>query len=137
MTTYITAVVDRALALIVNIGDSGAQHYSATGQHRASTEPHGIGRVLLQGLGMLRKETVQHSTYRWRVGPGDYLVFGSDGLFDSKVPPAEIGQLLVTVGDAANATRRLRDLVSERMKTRKGKPDNLTVLVVRVGDIPG
>lgn len=134
VTTFVGAMVDHALALVVNVGDSGAQHYSGDGQHRASTQAQGIGRVLLEGLGMVRKPNFQHVTYRWRVSPGDYLVLGSDGLFDSKLPTQEIGQILAAAGNAADATRKLRDVVSARMKSRQGKPDNLTVVVVRVGD---
>ncbi|MBK6688286.1 MAG: SpoIIE family protein phosphatase [Deltaproteobacteria bacterium] len=134
VTTFVGAMIESHSVVIVNIGDSGAQHYSRDGQHLASTEAQGVGRLLLEGLGMLRKESFNHVTYRWEVSAGDYLVFGSDGLFDSKLKPEEIGALLSKAGNAADATRRLRDEVSERMKSKKGKPDNLTVLVVRVGD---
>jgi len=136
VTTYVGAMIDRELALIVNVGDSGAQHYSPTGQHLASTQQQGIGRVLLEGLGMIRKEIFNHAVYRWKVAKGDYLVFGSDGLFDSRMKAPEIGELIAAAGTAADATRKLRDVVSERMKARTGKPDNLTVVVVRVGEGP-
>ena len=134
VTTFVGAMIDAELAVIVNIGDSGAMHFSSKGKHLRSTEAQGVGRVLLEGLGMLRKRTIDHQTYRWSVKPGDYLVFGSDGLLDSRLTEAEIGKIISGAGDAASATRALRDDVSERMKTKKGKPDNLTVLVARVGD---
>lgn len=134
VTTFVGAMIERHSVVIVNIGDSGAQHYARDGHHLASTEAQGVGRLLLEGLGMMRKENFNHVTYRWEVSAGDFLVFGTDGLFDSKLKPEEIGALIAKAGNAADATRRLRDEVSERMKSKKGKPDNLTVLVVRVGD---
>jgi serine/threonine protein phosphatase PrpC len=134
VTTFVGAMVDRELVVIVNVGDSGVQHYSKKGAHLASTEAQGVGRLLLEGLGMIRKESFNHQAYRWKVSAGEYLVFGSDGLFDSKLKPEEIGKLIAGTGNAADATRKLRDVVSERMKSKQAKPDNLTVVVVRVGD---
>lgn len=136
VTTFVGAMVDNEVAVIVNIGDSGAMHFSESGKHLESTEAQGVGRVLLEGLGMLRKRSFEHQSYRWPVKSGEYLVFGSDGLLDSRLPEDEIGRILAEAGDADQATRALRDKVSERMKTKKGKPDNLTILVVRVGDRP-
>ncbi|MEQ9501090.1 MAG: PP2C family serine/threonine-protein phosphatase [Deltaproteobacteria bacterium] len=134
VTTFVGAMIDHEIAVIVNIGDSGAMHFSSRGKHLRSTEAQGVGRVLLEGLGMLRKRSFEHQAYRWGVQTGDYLVFGSDGLLDSRLTEAELGQVLTRAGGAAEATRALRDVVSERMKTKEGKPDNLTVLVVRVGE---
>ncbi len=134
VTTFVGAMVDHEIAVIVNVGDSGAMHFSSRGKHLRSTEAQGVGRVLLEGLGMLRKRSFEHQAYRWGVQTGDYLVFGSDGLLDSRLTEAELGQVLVGAGGAAEATRALRDVVSERMKTKEGKPDNLTVLVVKVGE---
>ena len=134
VTTFIGAMIDDEEAVIVNVGDSGTMQFDADGKHRRSTEVQGVGRLLLEGLGMTRKPTFEHHAYRWSVNRGDFFLFGTDGLLDSRLPEAEIGKLLVDAGDAASATRRLRDVVSRRMISREGKPDNLTVLVVKVGD---
>jgi serine/threonine protein phosphatase PrpC len=136
VTTFVGAVVDDNLAVIVNVGDSGAMHFTKKGRHIESTEEQGIGRILLEGLGKYYPEGKRPNfhTYRWKLQRGDFLVFGSDGLLDAKLTPEEIGQMLVKAGSAADATRALRDVVGERMKKKKGKPDNLTVIVVRVGD---
>jgi hypothetical protein len=61
-------------------------------------------------------------------------VFGSDGLFDARLDREALGRLIVDAGSAAAATRRLRDVVRARMDAREAKPDNLTALVIRVGD---
>lgn len=140
VTTFIGAMIDQEEAVIVNVGDSGTMQFDKDGQHRCSTEVQGVGRLLLEGLGMTRKPSFEHQTYRWPVSRGDFFLFGTDGLLDSRLPVEEIGKLLIDAGDAASATRRLRDVVSRRMISREGKPDNLTVLVVKVGDeepLPG
>ena len=135
VTTYIGAMIDADEAVIVNVGDSGVMQFDARGKHQRSTEVQGVGRLLLEGLGMTRKPTFEHQCYRWPVKEGDFFLFGTDGLLDSRLPEAEMGKLLLDAGDAASATRRLRDVVSRRMISREGKPDNLTVLVVRVGQV--
>jgi serine/threonine protein phosphatase PrpC len=134
VTTFIGAMIDSRQATIVNIGDSGAMHFDKKGRHLRSTEAQGVGRLLLEGLGMVRKRGFTHQPYRWPVAKGDLLIFGSDGLFDSKLEPEEMGKMAARAKTAADATRKLRDVVSERMKVKKAKPDNLTVLVVRVGE---
>ena len=134
VTTFVGAMIDASEAVIVNVGDSGTMQFDANGKHLRSTEVQGVGRLLLEGLGMTRKPTFEHQSYRWPVSRGDFFLFGTDGLLDSRLPEAEIGKLLIDAGDAAAATRRLRDVVSRRMISREGKPDNLTVLVVKVGE---
>jgi serine/threonine protein phosphatase PrpC len=134
VTTFVGSMIDARTVTIVNIGDSGAMHFDKRGRHLRSTETQGVGRLLLEGLGMVRKRGFAHQTYRWPVAKGDHLVFGSDGLLDSKLEPEEIGKMVAKAASAADATRILRDVVGERMKSKKGKPDNLTVLVVRVGE---
>lgn len=138
VTTYLGAMIDATQAVIVNCGDSGAMHFSAAGQHLRSTEEQGIGNLLLEGLGKQYPEgqSPDCRAYRWAVTPGEYLVFGSDGLLDTRLSREEIGAIIVRGGTAANATRALRDIVSQRMKMKAGKPDNLTILVVRVGEAP-
>ena len=136
VTTYIGAMVEKNRALIVNIGDSGCMHIGADGKHLASTAAMGVGRILLMGLGMPTKETIEHHTYKWGVRDGEYLIFASDGLFDSNLSEDEIGGIVFEAGSAADATRRLRDVVTSRMMSKEGKPDNLTILIVRVGESP-
>ncbi|MCB9653674.1 MAG: SpoIIE family protein phosphatase [Deltaproteobacteria bacterium] len=133
VTTFVGAVIDRKRAVIVNVGDSGAIHFSPRGRPKQRIERQGIGRLLLEGLGIPHRSGFQHQTYVWKVDRGDLIVFGTDGLFDSGLSENEIGRIVVEAGTAANATRRLRDVVRQRMFSREGKPDNLTVLVVRVG----
>jgi serine/threonine protein phosphatase PrpC len=101
-----------------------------------STEEQGIGRILLEGLGKHYPEgkSPNFHVYRWSLHRGDFLIFCTDGLLDAKLTNEEIGAMIVKAGSAANATRALRDVASERMMKKKGKPDNLTVIVVRVGD---
>lgn len=134
VTTFVGAMVDSDTATIVNVGDSGAMHFDKRGRHLRSTEAQGVGRLLLEGLGMVRKRGFTHQSYRWPVAKGDMLVFGSDGLLDSKLGANEIGQMVSSAPSAADATRHLRNVVNERMRSKQGKPDNLTVLVVRVGE---
>jgi serine/threonine protein phosphatase PrpC len=134
VTTYLAAMVDAREARLVNVGDSAALHLDAGGRCLAATVPEGLGRILLQGLGMLKKRHVEPRGYRWALSPGDYLVFGSDGLFDARLDREALGRLIVDAGSAAAATRRLRDVVRARMDAREAKPDNLTALVIRVGD---
>ncbi len=134
VTTFVGAMIDDDEAVIVNVGDSGTMQFDAQGKHLRSTEVQGVGRLLLEGLGMTRKPTFEHQAYRWPVSEGDFFLFGTDGLLDSRLPEDEIGKILIEAGDAASATRRLRDVVSRRMISREGKPDNLTVLVVKVGE---
>ncbi len=134
VTTFIGGMIDAKQATLVNVGDSGAMHFDRKGRHLRTTEAQGVGRLLLEGLGMVRKRGFSHQAYRWPVAKGDLLIFGSDGLFDSKLEPEEIGKMAARAKTAADATRKLRDVVSERMRIKKAKPDNLTVLVVRVGE---
>lgn len=134
VTTFVGAMIDEHSATIVNVGDSGAMHFDKRGRHLRSTEIQGVGRLLLEGLGMVRKRGFTHQSYHWPVTKGDMLVFGSDGLLDSKLGPNEIGEMVAAAPSAADATRLLRNVVSERMRSKQGKPDNLTVLVVRVGE---
>jgi serine/threonine protein phosphatase PrpC len=135
VTTFIGAMIDEREAVIVNVGDSGAMHFDAKGRHLESTEEQGIGRILLEGLGKRYPEGQgpDCKRYRWKMTKGEYLVFGTDGLLDAKLKREEIGSIIANAGNAADGTRALRDIVSQRMKTKKGKPDNLTVLVIRVG----
>ena len=132
VTTYVGAMIDRGVAIVVNVGDSGAMHFSPTGEHIESTVPQGIGRLLLEGLGIDREQPFNHESYRWTLAPGDLLVFGTDGFFDSNLTEEEIGSIVASSDDAGEATACLRTIVSVRMKTMEGKPDNLTVLVVRM-----
>lgn len=135
VSTFIAARVDEHDALVVNVGDSGAMHFDAQGGLLARTQAQGIGRILLEGLGMTREDRdPQYESYRWSVKPGQNLVFGTDGLLDSKLTPEEIGRMVAGAATAAEATRRLRDEVRTRMRDKTGKPDNLTVLVVRIGE---
>jgi serine/threonine protein phosphatase PrpC len=136
VTTFLGAMIEKNLAVIVNVGDSGAMHFSPEGDHLDSTEEQGIGNLLLEGLGKHYSEGHGPDCrgYHWRVTHGEYLVFGSDGLLDTKLSRDEIGAIIARAGSAADATRALRDIVSQRMKMKAGKPDNLTILVVRVGE---
>jgi serine/threonine protein phosphatase PrpC len=134
VTTFLGAMVDAGEARVVNVGDSAALHLDPRGRLIAATVPEGLGRILLQGLGMLKKRHIEPRTYRWSLSRGDYLVFGSDGLFDARLDRESIGRLIAEAGSAADATRRLRDVVRARMASREAKPDNLTALVIRVGD---
>lgn len=135
VSTFVAARIDPSDALVVNVGDSGAMHFDAQGALLARTQAQGIGRILLEGLGMTREDRdPQYESYRWAVKPGHNLVFGSDGLLDSRLSPEEIGGMVVGAATAAEATRKLRDEVRTRMRDKTGKPDNLTVLVVRIGE---
>lgn len=134
VTTFVGAMIDAGQVVIVNVGDSAVMHFDEEGDYLQSTEAQGVGRLLLEGLGMTRKEHFRHQSYRWPLDDGHYLVAGSDGLFDSRLSEEELGQILVGAGSAELATRRIRDVVIERMKARECKPDNLTIVVVRIAD---
>ena len=115
---------------------SGRGREGGEGQLLDRTEPQGMGRFLFEGLGKRYEAGMGpgYQTYRWPVGRGDWLVFGSDGLFDARIGLTELGVMIAETGNAADATRRLRDEVGGRMKERVGKPDNLTILIIRIGD---
>ncbi|MBI4822171.1 MAG: SpoIIE family protein phosphatase [Deltaproteobacteria bacterium] len=134
VSTFVGARIDGRRAVVLNVGDSGVVRYSSAGELITRTEPQGFGRLLLEGVGMLRDgaRLPKHEIYRWDMGPGEWLVFGSDGLFDSKLGLEAIGKIVAESGDSRAATRKLRDLISSRMKTKEAKPDNLTILIVRV-----
>src|SRR5207237_8681599 len=104
---------------------SGAMHFWAKGDHIASTEEQGIGNLLLEGLGKHYAEGQGPDcrAYRWKLTAGEYLVFGSDGLLDTKLSRDDIGAIIARAGSAADATRSLRDIVTQRMKMKAGKPD--------------
>jgi serine/threonine protein phosphatase PrpC len=131
-STFIGAMIDGEDATILNLGDSGAMRFSANGAFQEKTRDQGLGNAIWGAVGM--RKSVPPDPYHWKVQRGDYLVLGSDGLTDSGLTEQEIGQIVASAQTAQQATRALRDRVLERMKLKEGKPDNLSIIVVRVGE---
>jgi protein phosphatase len=137
-TTVVAAVVRHNQLWIANVGDSRA-YLQRNGQLRQLSRDHTwaadlddapsgewIGRHLItRALGL--KPEVKVDLYRPRaLQPGDLMLLCTDGL-TGPVPDAEISAILARFPpqDAARA------LVAAA--NRHGGPDNISVIVVRVG----
>jgi serine/threonine protein phosphatase PrpC len=135
-TTFLGARVDRAEAVILVVGDSGALLFRADGTPVARTRQQRLPPPLPQNI--LTDAVGQSSgeptidVYRWSLVPGDFLLLGSDGLLDAATE-AEIAGILRKYPDPAKATRVLRDEVYVRMKEHQAKSDNVTIALVSLG----
>lgn len=134
VSTFVGAMIEGRRAVVVNLGDSGAMLFDARGTFQTKTVDQGLGRMIFDGIGYPHKDgrAPQPDVYRWEAPQGGYLVLGSDGLFDSGLSEAQLGAVVARAGSAEAATKALRDLIVERMKSGEGKKDNLTISVVRV-----
>jgi serine/threonine protein phosphatase PrpC len=136
VTTAITAVLRPGAAILVNSGDSGAMHFDGEGVLKAITTfhehdaPEAVG-CLTHAIG-LTPELPAPDPYRWLLSQGDWLVLSSDGLLDAGIGDADLGQLLIASESAEAAVNRLCTRVLRAMTMMRAKPDNLTVLAIRV-----
>lgn len=135
-TTSVGAVIDGRNAVLLNVGDSRAFHVGRGGEILDSTRPHRLPppfpqNVLTEALGQRDHEPAA-DLYRWTVAPGEHLIFGSDGLFECGLSEEDVARIVAEAPSPAAATARLRDEAYARMRDRRGKRDNLTILVVRI-----
>ncbi|MBI4820354.1 MAG: SpoIIE family protein phosphatase [Deltaproteobacteria bacterium] len=137
VTTFISAFVDERDAALLNVGDSAALLFSADGTPLEHTVPHALpppnSHVVTEALGSLRREP-RADTYRWPVAPGDWLVLGSDGLFDAELSKDQIGDRLAAAKTPLDATRSMIEEIHDRMERYQAKPDNLTIVVLRLAE---
>jgi serine/threonine protein phosphatase PrpC len=137
VTTAVLAVVRSDRAVLVNSGDSGALCFSnglvsqRTRMHE-SDDPGAAG-LLTHAVGLI-PEQPRPETYVWPLSPGDWLVLGSDGLLDFGGEPTEIAEWLGSHPDPADAVNDVAGRILRRMTFMRAKPDNLTVVGIRVAD---
>lgn len=135
VTTFIGAMVHDDGAVLVNTGDSGAYHFSGTGQLVDRTQLHSLppplpANIVTEAVGQVGEEP-KADAYNWILKHEDYLVIASDGLFDSGLSPEQVGEIVARAGGAEAACRALSVETISRMTDRRGKPDNLTILVLQ------
>ncbi len=136
VTTAVLAVVTPGRAVVVNSGDSAAMHFNRAGQVRAMTAKHevlspfGVG-CLLHGVG-LTPEGPAPDVYDWTLESGDWLLMGSDGLLDAGLAVEAVGAQLTRSASPENAVNGLARQILQRMTLLRAKPDNLTIVAVKV-----
>jgi len=81
--------------------------------------------VVMRSLGS--KEELEPDVYVNKVAPGDVYMLCTDGLWGS-VPDVKIASILTSTSDVEAACQLLVDAANEA-----GGPDNITVLLVRLG----
>ncbi len=102
--------------------------------------------VILTSVG--GKNAPEVASFHWQAEPGDYLVIASDGLLDANlqaqkrernwtrtngaVTAEQIGGFVRGKPTAMDATRALTDYATSQVVAGAGKPDNLTVAVLRL-----
>ena len=135
VTTAVAAVVTSTAAHLMNSGDSAALHFDAKGKRKQQTELHVLEGThqgyLTHALG-LSPEGANPEDYLWTLEPGDWLVLATDGLLDAELDEATFARLLSQASSAEQAVNRIASLVLRRMGTMRAKPDNLTMVVLRV-----
>lgn len=100
-----------------------------TDKHEAQS-PFGVG-CLVHAVG-LTPEGPASDSYEWPLNEGDWLVLGSDGLLDAGLDLRTIGETLAGAKSAEVGVNRVARTVLRRMTFLQGKPDNLTIVAVRV-----
>lgn len=166
-TTITGGVIKDGTAHIVNCGDSKVWHFAKDGALKNESLPHNFHDIMsrqtgdpnamlhmahniTEALGLQDDPDVQYLA--WRVEPGDYLVYGSDGVCDANllaqkeakdagqpwdrsngdVTSAQLGGIIARSEGPMAATEAIRDYALQGMADGRGKPDNTTVLVVQV-----
>jgi len=166
-TTVAAGVIKDGLAHVVSCGDSKVWHFSKDGRLKNETHPHNLGdqlaaksgdpnaglqysNVLTTCLGS-KSHAPEIEYAKWKVEPGDYLVFGSDGIGDANLAAQKaafkagqpwtqdggtltnkhLGGLIARSADAMAATEAIRDYALGQMAAGHAKPDNTTVVVVQ------
>jgi serine/threonine protein phosphatase PrpC len=135
VTTAVALVFEPGRALLINSGDSGALHFGADGKIKGRTrlqELDGANLGCLEhGLGLV-PEGASPEEYRWDLEPNDWIVAATDGLLDAGIGEDALGKLLTSASSAEQAVNRVATIVLRRMGTFRAKPDNLTLVAVRV-----
>ncbi len=133
VTTFVGAVIDGMRARFVSTGDSGALRFGADGSFKAETNTHEDPlrpNVITEAAGGWKDPICEVTD--WQLDPGDWVIVASDGLLDSGLTNEEIGAVLRGCTTPEEATAALRDLAEARMATGEGKPDNLSIVVVKM-----
>lgn len=136
VTTAVAAVARPGAVVLVNSGDSGALQFARSGAVRATTVMHEhisplAAGCLTHGIGLI-PEAAAPDTYHWVLERGDWLLLATDGLLDSTLSPAEIGEIIAGSDTAEAAVNKLCTRVLRMMAILRAKPDNLSIAAVRV-----
>lgn len=135
VTTAVAAIVRHDVAYLLNSGDSGALHFDRSGVLKDRTRLQQLDGInigcLEHALGLV-PEGAAAEAYEWKLAPGDWLLMATDGLFDSGLEEEELGKMLVSSPTAEEAVNRLCTLILRRMGTFRAKPDNLTLVAVKL-----
>ena len=140
-TTFVSAILSAADALIMNVGDSRA-YYAVRGQIQRVTRDHSLVQTMVDRGELTEEEarfhpkrnlitralgpdeSVQCDAYSLRMDPQSSLLLCSDGLVNT-IADSEILTIL---------ENNPPDLCPERLisvSKRRGAPDNVTVVLIR------
>lgn len=143
-TLTVAAVLEEAL-LVGHVGDSQA-HLFRAGEHQQVTEDHSLVMELLKngeiGQEELRTHPQRHMLtralgtpsslqvdyYHWPLQSDDMILLCTDGL-TSMLTPEKIQEIIF---GASSLEDKVQELVTEA--NANGGLDNITVLLIRVGD---
>ncbi len=167
ITTMAAGFISNGEAVVLNVGDSKVYHFGPDGKLKNETKAHNLGDMMAEMSGNpndgLRQSNIvteslgqkdgvsKPDIYRWKVGPGDYLLYTSDGIADANlsaqkkdvaagkpwarhnqaVTAGELGAIVAKKTPEA-ATQAVMDYALGNMKEGKAKPDNTTAVVVRI-----
>ncbi len=142
-STLTCALIDGNVAIIANVGDSRAYHFSQGTLHQVSQDHSLVAELIREGelpaeallfhpqrnvitraLGV--EEDVQPDIWVRPISSGDWLLLCSDGLWEM-VPESLMTHVLTTSLEAGLAVGRLLQAANER-----GGVDNIGVAVARV-----
>jgi serine/threonine protein phosphatase PrpC len=134
VTTAVVAVARNETVHVVSSGDSGAMIFDPRGTLRARSELQEFGYpnqgCLKHAVG-LEPEGCHPMSYGWKLGAGEWLVLGSDGLLDSGLVETELGGILTEAENAEAAVNTACARILRRMGTLRAKPDNLTMVAIQ------
>src|SRR5216684_8401614 len=131
--TLSAIVIKSTTAHLFHVGDSRIYRVSGnaleqlTDDHRVviSSEQTYLGRA----LGMQARVELDYQAVR--LTTGDVLVLATDGVYEHTAPRAVVEAIAASAGDLDAAARRIVAAALEQ-----GSPDNLTVQIVKVDDLP-
>ncbi|MCL2031546.1 MAG: Stp1/IreP family PP2C-type Ser/Thr phosphatase [Oscillospiraceae bacterium] len=142
-TTLVGGIVMPARAVIVNVGDSRGYLIDTDGIRRV-TRDHSLVEDLVERGDLSLEEAKHHpkrnlitralgteirvesDLFSLKLEPGNFVLLCSDGL-TNVVEEQEILYEILHGGDAEGGCRRLVD-----MANRRGGPDNITVVLIRI-----
>lgn len=167
LTTITGGVIKDGVAHVVSCGDSKVWHFSKDGRLKNESETHNyhdkisretgdpnamlhMAAAIYEALGSKEDPDIKYAA--WDLEPGDYLVYGSDGICDanleaqrtakeeghpwdrsnSEVTSEALSGLIAQSEGPMDATEAIRDYALQGMADGRGKPDNTTVTVVQV-----